>query len=56
MGTCILRLNGQRLRDNNSLFEKPKETRKVTNNNKNILLPNLKNITDLYTHIMILTS
>ena len=56
MGTCNLKLNGQRLINNNSLFEIPKEAKKIINKNKNILLNNLRNITDLYTHIMILTS
>ena len=56
MGTCSLTLNGQRLTNNSSLFETPKEAKKITNKSKNILLTNLNNITDLYTHIMILTS
>ena len=56
MGTCNLKLNGQRLINNNSLFDTPKEAKKITNKNKNILLTNIRNITDLYAQIMILTS
>ncbi len=39
----------------NSLFEIPKEIKKIKNKNKKILFRNLKNITYLYTHIIFLT-
>ena len=40
-GICNLKLNGHKLIFNNSLFETPKETKKIKNKNKKILFTNL---------------
>ena len=46
-GICRLKLNGHKFIYNNSLFETPKEIKKIKNKNKKILFTNLKSITDL---------
>ena len=46
-GICSLKLNGHKLIYNKSLFEIPKEIKKIKKKNKKILFINLKSITDL---------
>ena len=46
-GICSLKLNGHKFIYNNSLFETPKEIKKIKKKNKKILFINLKSITDL---------
>ena len=47
VGICSLKLNGHKFIYKNSLFETPKEIKKIKNKNKKIFLTSRKNITDL---------
>ena len=47
VGICSLKLNGHKFIYKNSLFETPKEIKKIKNKNKKTLFTNLKSITDL---------
>ena len=46
-GICSLKLNGYKFIFSSSLFETPKEIKKIKNKNKKIFFTNRKRITDL---------